>query len=338
MREIRIGETLVGDGHPTYVILEIARTYSSLDEAAEMIRIAANEGVNAIKIQSIFAKELMVENKNTFDYVKMLEGLERSREEHVFLQKVCKENNIDFLSTPEGPGMADLLQEIGTPAFKVSSLNLVYYPLLRKLASTGKPVILSTGMGKWDEIDTAVRMFSESLSSLVLLHCSSTYPTNPEVSNLRNILSLRDMYNLVVGYSDHTVGPTAPAIAVALGASVIEKHFTLDRNQNGADHLVGVDPKMLKEMMSLIRETETLLGSKERRLCEDELVMRRTKRRKLVLKRALNAGDSLGQDNLACLQVKSEKGIDSKNYDNFMAKTLRHALPANAILEYGDIE
>ena len=193
-------------------------------------------------------------------------------------------------------------------------------------------------MGKWDEIDTAVKMFSESLSNLVLLHCSSTYPTNPEVSNLRNILSLRDMYNLVVGYSDHTVGPTAPAIAVALGASVIEKHFTLDRSQNGADHLVGVDPKMLKEMMSLIRETETLLGSKERRLCEDELVMRRTKRRKLVLKRALNAGDSLGQDNLACLQVKSEKGIDSKNYDNFMAKTLRHALPANAILEYGDIE
>ena len=338
MKEIKIGSRLVGEGHPTYVILEIARTYRSLEEATEMIHIAAAEGVSAIKIQSIFAKELMVVNENTADYVKMLDGLERSYEDHYYLQRVCEENGIDFLSTPEGPAMADLLIELGVPAYKVSSLNLVYHSLLRKLANTGKPVILSTGMAEKDEIDTAVNMLQDFPSDLILLHCSSTYPTDPATANLRNILDLREQFDLVVGYSDHTVGATAPAVAVSLGASVIEKHFTMNRTQPGADHFVGVDPPMLKEMMRLIREAELLLGSKKRHLCEEEKTMRKTKRRKLVLTRDVAHGAPLDAENLTCLQVKSAAGIDSKHYDRLIAKAVKRFLPKGTILEVEDVE
>jgi len=134
------------------------------------------------------------------------------------------------------------------------------------------------------------------------------------------------------------VGPTAPAIAVALGASVIEKHFTLDRSQEGADHLVGVDPPMLKEMMRLIRETEMLLGTKERSLCDEERYMRKTKRRKLVLSCEVSAGETLDEKNLVCLQTKSSAGIDSKYYDSFVARTVSRTLSKGTILESGDVD
>ena len=182
-----------------------------------------------------------------------------------------------------------------------------------------------------------MQIFAPAAAQLVLLHCSSTYPTDPATANLRNILELCDRYDAVVGYSDHTVGATAPAIAVSLGASVIEKHFTMDRSQSGADHLVGVDPPMLKEMMRLIREAELLLGVKKRVLCEEEKNMRKAKRRKLVLIRDVTRGEALDETNLTCLQTKSTEGIDSKHYDSFITKTVKHSLPRGRILEVGDV-
>ena len=336
MRCVNIGNRLVGDGHPTYVILEIARTYNNFREAADLISIAADHGASAIKIQSILAKELMVKNPHTSDYVKMLEGLERSFEEHLFLKDLCNKNGIDFLSTPEGPTMADLLEKLDTPAYKVSSLNLVYYELLEKLSDTGKPVIISTGMGEDEEIEKTIELLKNRRSDIVLLHCSSTYPTAPKNSNLRNISYLRNKYKNVIGYSDHTVGVLAPALAVSLGASVIEKHFTLDRNQEGADHTVGVDPRMLEDMMKKIRETEKMLGSYDRILCEKEKEIRKSKRRKLVLSHGVLKGNTITKENLICLQTKSKDGIDCKYIEEIDGrKFARRAMEKNTVLEWG---
>ena len=181
----------MGDGCPTYVILEIARTYKNFEEAREMIEIAADAGANAIKIQSILANELMVENFNTFDYVKMLEGLHRTEEQHRLFKELCNKNQIDFLSTPEGPTMASLLNRLEVPAFKISSLNLVYHRLLKKIAALGKPIILSTGMAEYEEILETVNLLNGLNSDLILLHCSSTYPTKKENANLKNINFLK---------------------------------------------------------------------------------------------------------------------------------------------------
>ena len=273
MRRIKIGNTEVGDGCSTYVILEIARTYSNLDEAKQLIQIAAENGVNAVKIQSIQASELMVNNSNTADYFKMLQGLGRTKEQHIILQSECEKYGIDFLSTPEGPDMADLLESINVPAYKVSSLNLVYSDLLQKLISTKKPVIISTGMGTDEEINNVVNMSKDiGHNNVAILHCSSTYPTSPDDCNLRNITYLKDKFDGVIGFSDHSVGITAPILSVAMGASIIEKHFTMNRDQEGADHFVGVDPQMLKDMMIGIRQAEQMLGSYDRVLGPKKLV------------------------------------------------------------------
>jgi len=321
--ELKIGNKSVGEGHPAYVILEIARTYNNdLSVAEKLIKIAAEEGVDAIKIQTIIAKELMVKNKNTEDYVKMLETLERSEEQHKQLKECAERDGIEFLSTPEGLKGVDLLEKIGVNAYKVSSLNLVYHKLLRYIASKGKPVILSTGMGDWDEIEKAVEVIGKINDQLVLMHCSSTYPTKAENANLLNINELKK-FGKIVGYSDHTIGTTAPVAAVSLGAKVIEKHFTLDRQQEGADHFVGVDPKMLARMMRGIRDVEKMLGSEERNLCDEEKEIRVAKRRKIISANGLSKGCVLNDEDLKGLQVKSEEGIDCKEIEKVIGKKLK---------------
>jgi|TARA_R110002020_G_scaffold358247_2_gene570513 N,N'-diacetyllegionaminate synthase len=317
----------------TYVILEIARTYSSMDEAREMIKIASENGVNAIKIQTIVAKDLMVLNDNTKTYFNMLESLHRTKEEHLQIKSFCDEYGIHFLSTPESLDSVDLLDSIGVNAFKISSLDLVYDRLLKKVSKKGKPVYLSTGMSTPEEIQHAVDLLSGLGHLVCLMHCSSLYPTPIENANLNNIKYLKKFSN-TVGYSDHTIGVEAPVLAVTLGATVIEKHFTLDRTQDGADHLVGVDPSMLKEMMTRIREAEILLGSDTRTLSLDERMMASQKRRKLISRTNLKQGDLIKDNDFICLQTKSPGGIDSKHLSNLVGRTLKCDLKINDILEW----
>ena len=340
MPEIKIGKKLVGDGHPTYIILEIARTYSSIDEAVEMIKIAADNGADAVKIQSILASELMVENDSTLDYVRMLEGLERSYEDHCFLKSKCDQYGIDFLSTPEGPTMADLLESVGVNAYKVSSLNLIYSELLDKLSSSGKPVIVSTGMGTAEEIEEAVELFQTKSSDLILLHCSSLYPTAPKDANLNNISFLKEKYReVIIGYSDHTVGPLASIASVSLGADVIEKHFSLDRTQNGADHHVAVDEKMLTEMMTGIRSVEKMLGFKKRELCKEELDMRIFKRRKIIAASDMKKGEEVSDlSKIKMLQTKSREGIEISEVNSFLGRRLNKDVNVDHIFSREDFD
>jgi len=321
----------------TYVILEIARTYNSLEEAEKLINIAADEGVDAIKIQTIVAKDLMVLNDNTRSYFSMLESLHRTEEEHLLLKEMCDKRGIDFLSTPESLDSVDMLDKVGVKAFKVSSLNLVYDRLLRKILSKRKPVYLSTGMSTIEEIRHAYSIFKDLGAKLCLMHCSSTYPTDIFDANLANISFLsREFPSASIGYSDHTIGVVAPALAVALGASVIEKHFTLDRSQEGADHLVGIDPSNIRDMMAGIRDAEIMRGESTRVLPKKEAGMRQFKRRKLVASRDIHIGSVLRDDDLVCLQTKSDEGIDSKYLSRVVGMNLecKKIINKNSIIEW----
>ena len=317
----------------TYVILEIARTYNSMEEARELVKIASENGANAIKIQTIVAKDLMVLNENTKSYFHMLESLERTKEEHLQIKSFCDDYGVHFLSTPESLDSVDLLDSVGVNAFKISSLDLVYDRLLKKVLEKGKPVYLSTGMATTEEIKHAVDLLSGIGHLLCLMHCSSLYPTPANNANLNNIQYLKKFSN-TVGYSDHTIGVDAPVLAVALGASVIEKHFTLDRKQDGADHEVGVDPFMLKEMMHLIREAESMLGSDTRNLSIDERMMSQQKRRKMVTRTPLREGHIVSPDDFVCLQTKSVEGIDAKHMFELKGRQLKCDLEQNSILEW----
>lgn len=335
---IKIGNKLVGENNPTYIILEIARTYNNdLSIAKEMIEFAGNLGVDAIKIQSILSSELMVSNDNTKDYVKYLDTLERTIEEHQKLSEICNNNDIHFLSTPEGFTMTNLLEKVDVPAYKISSLNLVYHEFLKYVARKNKPLILSTGMGEEFEIKKAVEIVKQINKNLILMHCSSTYPTEPINANLNNIHMLKK-YTDVVGYSDHTIGISAPISAVSLGAKVIEKHYTFDRNQEGADHNVGVDFNMLTEMVRGIRDVDNMLGSHNRILCNEESESRQFKRRKLILNNNMKKGDVISSENIVCLQSKSIEGIQSGRIDSVLGKNLNNDFKKGHILEENNFE
>lgn len=335
---IKIDNKLVGNNQPTYVILEIARTYNNdLSIAKDMIEYAGSLGVDAIKIQSILSNQLMVSNNNTKDYIKYLDTLERTMEEHQKLADICRKNKIHFLSTPEGFKMTDLLEKIEVPAYKISSLNLVYHEFLKYVAEKNKPIILSTGMGREFEIEKAVNVVEQINKNIVLMHCSSTYPTKPINANLNNIHMLKK-YTDVVGYSDHTIGISAPISAVSLGAKVIEKHYTFDRKQEGADHNVGVDFNMLSDMMNGIRDVDDMLGSHERILCDEENDSRQFKRRKLILNTDMNSGDVLSHKDIICLQTKSLEGIQSGKINSVLGRQLNNNFKKGHILEESNFE
>ena len=171
-------------------------------------------------------------------------------------------------------------------------------------------------------------------NNVAILHCSSTYPTSPDDCNLRNITYLKDKFDGVIGFSDHSVGITAPILSVAMGASIIEKHFTMNRDQEGADHFVGVDPQMLKDMMIGIRQAEQMLGSYDRVLGAQEARMRVSKRRKVVLGCSLPKGVIIRKEHLLQLQTKSDAGIDIKHIDSVIGKSLKCDMNENTILEW----
>lgn len=325
----------------TYIILEIARTYNNdLKTAERMISIAAAAGVNAIKIQSIFADELMVNNHTTEEYVKMLKTLERSIDDHLFLKKKCEENGLEFISTPEGLSMVDLLEKCNVGAYKISSLNINFTSLLSKIAVLNKPIIISTGMANNNEIDDAVKTINSSGNNqLIIMHCSSLYPTDLADARIGTISYLKNRYkDNIIGYSDHTIGIDAAILAVALGACVVEKHFTLDRTQDGLDHVVAVDVPMLFTMVQKIRETELMIGTKERYLPEKERLVSIRKRRKIIINQDILAGELLTIDKLSFLQTNDTNGIQLNYLNDVLGRKSKINLVKNHILNHDDVE
>ncbi len=229
----------------------------------------------------------------------MIKRLELSDDIFRELSRYAKKQDIVFLSTPFDEESVDLLDLIGVPVFKVPSGEITNFPLLKRVAQKQKPIIVSTGMATLGEVEDALRYLkSNGAEETVLLHCTTSYPAPIHSVNLRAMDTLRCAFQVPVGYSDHTEGITIPVAAVAMGARVIEKHFTLDKLLPGPDHKASLEPWELRAMVRAIRDVESALGNGIKSPSEEEEAIKKVARRSIVAKIDINAGDMLGEDNL----------------------------------------
>ena len=310
--EIMIANHLIGSGHPVFVIAEAGVNHNGDPEVAwKLIDAALEAGADAVKFQTFKTEKLLAKNTPKAAYqvdktgghetqFDMIKRLELSDAEQGELFERCKQAGITFLSSAAEEESLDFLNDLGVPAFKFGSAELTNLPFLRHAAAKGKPIILSTGMGSLGEVETAVRAIEEAGDpQLLLLHCVSNYPAEPGEVNLRAMKTLEAAFGLPVGYSDHTMGPDVALAAVAMGACLVEKHFTLDRGMPGPDHQASMEPGDLKRLVSGIRAVEAALGNGRKTPVASEAPTAALVRKSLQATRDLPAGTLLGPDVLA---------------------------------------
>lgn len=264
-----IGDRKIGDEQPCFVIAEIGSNHNQdFDLALRMIDAAAQAGVDAVKFQTFCASSHYSKKSPGFGYLnnvdtyELIRSLELNRSWQADLKQHAEECGVIFFSSPCDSDAIAGLAALDVPAYKVASFDLTDDSLISEIAATGKPLILSTGMATWMDIQFAVdAALSGGNDQIVLLQCTSLYPAPAHLSNLRAIASMRSAFGTLVGYSDHTLGDQIALAAVAMGACIIEKHFTIDRTLTGPDHAFAIEPHEMSDMMRKIREIEAALGN-----------------------------------------------------------------------------
>jgi len=284
MNSITVQGRIIGEGHPAYLIAELSANHSQdLEKAKAMVRAAKVAGADAIKLQTYRPDTMTLncdselfriksgtiwEGKRLFD---LYQEAHTPWEWHAPLKALAESLGLHFFSSPFDVTAVEFLEDLGVPAFKIASFELVDLPLIRRVARTGKPMIMSTGMATLSEIHEAVEAArSAGANQIALLKCNSAYPAPLGEMNLRTIPHLSQAFNTPVGLSDHTLGTTAPTVAVALGACIVEKHFTLDRGEGGPDSTFSLEPAEFKAMVDSVRATEALLGRVSYQVSERE--------------------------------------------------------------------
>jgi len=294
-----------------YIIAEAGVNHNGNAEMArELVRAARRAGADAVKFQTFRADALVVRDAAKARYqlrttdpdesqYEMLRKLELPRETQRELAELCVKEGIQFLSTPYNFEDVDFLDSLGVPAFKLASIHLVERPFLQYVARKGKTIIVSTGMGTLKDVEEAVGAIREvSQAPLILLQCTTNYPSPPEDANLRAMATMREALRLPVGYSDHTQSPTCCVAAAALGAVMIEKHFTLDRTLPGPDHSSAAGPEEFAQLVARIRETERALGSGRKEPSPAEAANAPAMRRSIVAGRRIRAGEVISAEAL----------------------------------------
>lgn len=358
------------EGQKTFIIAEAGVNHNgSLDLAIQLIDAAADAGVDAVKFQTFKAEKLtssiapkaeyQVQNTDASEsQLDMLKKLELSKKDHFTLIEHCKKKNIQFLSTPFDQDSADfLLNTLDLPIIKISSGEVTTAPLLLQISRSKRPVVVSTGMATLDDIktalgvlafgymqsskDPAVLAFQEAYDSskgqallkknVTILHCTSSYPAPFESINLRAMDTLATEFGLPVGYSDHSKGISVPIAAVARGAVIIEKHFTLNRELPGPDHMASLEPQELSDMVTAIREVEVSLGSKEKTPSADELKTRVVARKSLIAKTNIREGELLSPDNLDI--KRPGNGISPLFYWQYLGKKATKTYEVGELIE-----
>lgn len=285
----------------------------SLATALALVDAAAEAGADVVKFQTFRAAELATDSAPQAEYQKrntgnvesqlaMLKRLELSEDDHIALIERCDKKGIEFLSTAFDPGSLDFLSTLKLKRCKIPSGEATNFPFLRRIGSLGREVILSTGMCSMREVEDALRVLEESgtpRERITVLHCTTDYPAQPDDVNLRAMVSIRDAFGVRVGYSDHTQGIEIAAAAVALGAEVIEKHFTLDRTQPGPDHKASLEPAELSQMIRSIRIIERALGDGVKRPGPAEMRNIPVARKSIVAARPIRSGELFSEENLA---------------------------------------
>jgi N,N'-diacetyllegionaminate synthase len=340
---ITIGDRIIGEGHPAFVIAEAGVNHNGqLAMALQLIEVAANAGADAVKFQTFHAEDLATTSADKAEYQKqttgagesqfeMVKRLELSSADFEQLKKRCDELGITFLSTPFDFQSIELLDQLDIPAFKISSGDLTNHPLLDAVGRIGKPVILSTGMSDLSEVAEAISVLRKSgTDKIVLLQCVTNYPADPSEVNLKAMKTMRDAFGVTAGYSDHTSGIDVALAAAALGASIIEKHFTLDRNLPGPDHRASLEPAELSAMIKGIRKVESALGNGVKSPSKSEAANALVARRSIVATRDISAGSVIARDALGLKRPGT--GLPPKMLEQVVGHTARVDLKAGELL------
>lgn len=350
MDHLDLAGRLVGPGQPPYIIAEIGANHNGdMDLCKTMIDEAVRCGADAVKFQSWSVDSLIskAEYSRNASYndperhfgslKEMVERYQLSSEQHREIAAYCKSKNVHFMSTPFSPEEVDLLVDLGVPALKVASMDVNHLPLLQHMAQTGLPVILSTGMATLAEVAIALDTLREyGAGPVALLHCISIYPPDYEDIHLHNIPMLEDAFAVPVGFSDHSFGSAIPLAAVALGACIIEKHFTTDKSMQGWDHMISADPPELEAICREARNVFIALGQRERTVSKAELEKRKKFRRCIVLRRDVEAGHVL---KLSDLNFKRPgTGIHPNEYPYVVNRRVTRSLEADQELAWSDLE
>jgi N-acetylneuraminate synthase len=317
-----------------------------MELARKLIAEAAAAGADLVKFQTFVAKNMISSSAPKAEYQKnttgtgesqldMVRKLELSRADHEILIEECRRHGIGFFSTAFDTESFDLLDELGClDQIKIPSGELTNLPLLRYMTRLGKPVLLSTGMANLGEIEAAIAVVEAAGTPrdlITVLHCTTEYPTPMEDVNLRAMASIEQAFGVKVGYSDHTPGIEVPIAAVAMGATVIEKHFTLDRNLPGPDHQASLEPHELKAMVDGIRNIERALGDGIKRPSASELKNKPIARKSIVARRPIQAGEPFSADNLAAKRPGT--GISPMRWDEVVGRPAPRAFAADELIE-----
>lgn len=332
-----------------YIIAEAGVNHNGdINLAKKLVDIAKKAGCDCVKFQTFSADKIVtkkakkaeyqVENtKNNDSQYEMLKKLELSYEEFKELKDYCDEIKIDFLSTPFDEEAADLLDSIGVGAYKIPSGEITNKPLLQYVAKKNKQMLVSTGMSTLEEVKKVIDWIKETGNNdIVLFHCTSNYPAPFESVNMEAMLTLGKKFDYPIGYSDHTKGIEISLMSVAYGATVVEKHFTYDKNAEGPDHRASLEPEELCRMVEAIRHIEAAKGNGEKQPTQSEMSTREVARKSLVWSREMSVGEIVKRDDLCCKRPGT--GIQPEELEKIIGCKIMKACDEDALVSWNDID
>ena len=349
MKSFYIGKNRIGYGCPPYIIAEAGINHNGdISIAKQMINVAKEVGADAIKFQTFSAREFIQDSSLKITYksqgkeitesmLEMFERCEFSKSEWQELKGYCQEVGITFLSTPQNITDLDFLLSLGIDAIKVGSDDFTNIPLLKYYSSKKKPMLVSCGMASADEIDYTVELIRSNGNDMVLFLCTSQYPTEPENVNINRLITMKEKYSdIVLGLSDHSVGNEAAVMAVALGAKVFEKHFTLSHDFEGPDHWFSEEPDKLREWVISIKRAYLMTGTSKIGLTDAEKDTRIIAHRSITTRNRINKGEQITEDNI-CLR-RPGTGLEPKMWDKVIGKIASRDLLEGYQIKLSDLE
>ena len=318
----------VGNNQSCYIIAEIGINHNGdLSIAKKLIDVAVNAKADAVKFQKrsledIYKKDVIdnpnIESQGFEILIDVLKQVEFGEQEYIELKKYCDKKNITFLCTPWDIPSVNFLEKLGVDAYKIASADLTNIPLIRHVIKTKKPILISTGMSTMEEIENTVKFLRSKNTEFVLMHTNSTYPTPVEKLNLKLIPTLREKFDVLVGYSGHEQGIIPSLIATVLGAVIVERHITLDKTMKGLDQSVSLNPDEFSLLIKSIRESEEAIGVAEKKMTRGEVLQREVLGKSIVSSKDIEIGDIISEENI---EVKGPaKGLSPQHYYEILGK------------------
>lgn len=334
--EIKIKDRKIGDLNPVFIVAEVGTNHNGrIDLALEMVDRAAEVGADAVKFQPVDPRASYIEGSEAY---RIYSRVWLEMEEWVRIKERAEKNGLIFFAAPADIPGARMMQTLGLPLVKISSPSMTNVPLQDTVAEFGVPVMVSTGMAYLGEVENVVRRLTEKgVGEIILLHCVSVYPSPPECANLKSMRTMMDVFPYPVGYSDHTIGDAVCLAAVALGAKVVEKHFTLDHAMEGPEHGFSADVEELRSLVGKIREVESSLGSRYKGPCAMEMDKRQAYRRCLVAECEIPKGTVITAAMVGLKRPAGKRGLETDFYYEVVGRVAARDIHRDEPIGLGDI-